>query len=265
MSKADWGMSATVAWRDWSGGRWPLRMRSQIGMYMRWTVTGAVSTRWTYQGGSVLASDGNERRSARGKLGTRMRIYEIGERKMLTQSTGNSKISQAVIGGMALGEVKADPGERRQFIRYAFTATFEAIEPNSGTRINGRTADMSEGGCYVDTMSPLPAGTVLKVRISKENRALESQATVVYAVAGMGMGLRFESIVPQQLAIVKRWLGELRGETPVDMEAEKEEPRACGGPTGPQNNSVLNELIGELMRKGVLDDSMGREMLQRLG
>lgn len=182
---------------------------------------------------------------------------------MLTQATGDSKISQAVIGGAALGKVKADQSERRQFLRYSFTATFEAIEPNSGTRINGRTADLSEGGCYVDTMSPLPAGTLLKVRISKENRGFESQATVVYAVAGMGMGLRFESIASEQPAILTRWLGELRGETPVDMEPEraKEETPVYAGP---QNKSVLNELIEELMRKGVLDDSMGREMLQRL-
>jgi len=164
--------------------------------------------------------------------------------------------------------VKADQAERRQFVRYAFTATFEATEPNSGTRINGRTADLSEGGCYVDTMSPLPAGTLLKVRISKENRAFENHATVVYAVAGMGMGLRFEPVAPPQLVILKRWLGELCGETPVDtdlgMEIEREEARACGEPAGRQNNSVLNELIAELMRKGVLDDSMGREMLQKL-
>ena len=181
---------------------------------------------------------------------------------MLTQSTGGSKISQAVIGGLPLGEAKADPAERRQFVRYSFTATLEATEPSSETKINGRTADLSEGGCYADTITPLPAGTILKVRISRGNRAFESQAAVVYAVAGMGMGLRFESIDPRQGVILKRWLGELRGETLVDAEEEKEEPPVCAGP---QNNSVLNELIGELMRKGVLDDSMGREMLQRLG
>jgi hypothetical protein len=170
---------------------------------------------------------------------------------MLTQSTGNSKTSRAV----------ADPSERRQFARYSFTGTFEATEPNSETRIHGRTADLSEGGCYADTMSPLPAGTAVKVRISKENRSFESQATVVYAVAGMGMGLRFESIDPQQLVNLRRWLGELGGEVPVDMEAENEEPQVCADP---QRKGVLNELIGELMRKGVLNDSMGREMLQRL-
>ncbi len=181
---------------------------------------------------------------------------------MLNEATGNSKISQAVIRGLPSGEVKADPSERRQSPRYSFTGTFEATEPNSGTRIHGRTADLSEGGCYADTMSPLPAGTVVKARISKENRSFEGMATVVYAVAGMGMGLRFESADPQQAVSLRRWLAELRGEFLEDKEAENEEPRVRA--VAP-SKSVLNELIGELMRKGVLDHSMGREMLQRLG
>jgi len=111
-------------------------------------------------------------------------------------------------------------------------------------------------------MSPLPAGTVVKARISKENRSFEGMATVVYAVAGMGMGLRFESADPQQAVSLRRWLAELRGEFLEDKEAENEEPRVRA--VAP-SKSVLNELIGELMRKGVLDHSMGREMLQRLG
>lgn len=178
---------------------------------------------------------------------------------MLTQSTDNSKISQAVIGDMALEKVKNDPAERRQFPRYAFTATFEATEPNSETRIHGRTADLSEGGCYADTISPLPTGVVVKVRITKENRSFESYATVVYAVSGMGMGVRFDSIDPQQLATLRKWLGELRGESPV--EAEKEESPVCAGP---DSKCVLNQLISELMRKGIVDHSMGKEMLRRL-
>lgn len=181
---------------------------------------------------------------------------------MLNESTSNTKISQAVIEGLGSGKVQADPSERRQFARYSFTGTFEATEPNSGTRIHGRTADLSEGGCYADTMSPLPAGTLVNVRISKENRSFESMATVVYAVAGMGMGLRFESSDPQQVVNLRRWLRELRGEFPLDSEAENEEPRVC---PVPPSKCVLNELIGELMRKGVLDHSMGNEMLQRLG
>jgi hypothetical protein len=152
------------------------------------------------------------------------------------------------------------PAERRRHSRYPFTATLEAFEPTSQARIQGRTADLSEGGCYVDTMSPFPPGTSVRVRVSREKRTFESQATVVYAVSGMGMGLRFEAIEPQQLASLNRWLGELNGNglAEVDME-EPEEPRIAAN-----SGQVLNQLISELMRKGVLQDSLGKEMLQRL-
>lgn len=180
---------------------------------------------------------------------------------MLNQTTSDLRISQGVIGGWALGIARPNPAERRQHPRYPFKGTFEAIEPNSETRIQGRTADLSEGGCYADTMSPLPAGTAVKVRINKGNRSFESQATVAYAVSGMGMGLRFESIDPRQLASLRRWLEEVRGESLADVEADKGEERVCAGP---QSKDVLNQLIGELMRKGILNDSMGKEMLQRL-
>ncbi len=161
------------------------------------------------------------------RVGLHMQIYEIGECTCSTNRQAIQKFRRRSSGVCLQGKRQADPSERRQFPRYSFTGTFEATEPNSETRIHGRTADLSEGGCYADTMSPLPAGTVVKVRISKENRSFESQATVAYAVAGMGMGLRFESTDPQQVANLRRWLGELRGEFPMDKEAENEEPRAC--------------------------------------
>lgn len=169
------------------------------------------------------------------------------------------KISHSVIGGIAA--VGSGSAERRQHARYPFTGTLEAFELNSETRIQGRTADVSEGGCYVDTMSPFPAKTRVKVRITREKRAFESHATVMYSVAGMGMGLRFEAIEPRQLANLKKWLAELSGESVADVETEEKEASPC---TGTDSDSVLNQLIAELMRKGILNDAMGREMLQRL-
>ena len=157
--------------------------------------------------------------------------------------------------------VGKDPAERRQYTRYPFTAALEAFEPASQTRIQGRTADLSRGGCYVDTMNPFPAQTRVKMRITKDQRSFQGQATVVYSVAGMGMGLRFEPTEPRQLLALRRWLGELSGEAVAEAEgAEAEGPVCAGGDV----KGVLGELIGELMRKGVLAGDMGNGMLQRL-
>jgi PilZ domain len=151
--------------------------------------------------------------------------------------------------------------ERRQHPRYPFTGTLEAFELESETRMQGRTADLSEGGCYVDTMSPFPAQTRVRVRITRAQRSFESQATVVYSVAGMGMGLRFESTEPQQLVSLRKWVSELSGESSTETAPEEKEKSAGGVPA---RDAVLNELIIELMRKGVVAEGKGRGMLQRL-
>ena len=157
--------------------------------------------------------------------------------------------------------VGSSSAERRRSTRYPFTGALEAFEPTSQTRIQGRTADLSEGGCYVDTMSPFPAQTRVRVHITRERRSFESQATVVYSVAGMGMGLRFETTDPKQLLTLRKWLAGLSGESSVEPEIEEQDARS-GTATG--NSRVLRELVSELMRKGVLDEEVGRGMFQQL-
>jgi hypothetical protein len=127
--------------------------------------------------------------------------------------------------------------------------------------MQGRTADLSEGGCYVDTMSPFPAQTRVRVRITRAQRSFESLATVVYSVAGMGMGLRFEAPEAEQLVSLRKWVSELSGETSMETATEEREHLGAGLTA---RDAVLNELIRELMRKGVLAEGKGKGMLQRL-
>lgn len=177
---------------------------------------------------------------------------------MLSTSTGNSEPPVAI----------TDLPERRQHVRYSFTASMEAFEPDSQTRIQGRTADLSAGGCYVDTMNPFPTQTRLNVRITRGTGSFQTQATVVYSATGMGMGLRFEEVAPQQHTVLKNWLAELSGESTAKPEFQ-EEPDLCRhspdlGQHSGDVNEVLNELVRELMRKGVLAEDIAKRMLKRL-
>src|SRR5580692_5347881 len=81
--------------------------------------------------------------------------------------------------------------ERRRNLRFPFTATVEATENIRGTKVTGRTSDLSLGGCYVDTLNPFSVGTDAKVRIQRENVTFEAQARVIFSANGMGMGLAF--------------------------------------------------------------------------
>jgi hypothetical protein len=160
----------------------------------------------------------------------------------------------------------ADAHERRRNARYPFTATVEAVESSSKTRIQGRTTDLSRGGCYVDTITSFPAGSMVKMRLTKENRSFEAQAEVVYSLDSMGMGVKFTSTDPEQLWIVEKWIGELSGEVQPEPELPQLSDQSCTK-EGPSNKEclVLNELVMELMRQGVLSEAKCRAMLQKLG
>jgi len=97
--------------------------------------------------------------------------------------------------------VATSSAERRRNLRFAFTATVEAIETKTGTKVIGRTSDLSLGGCYVDTLSPFPVGTEAKIRIMRDTETFEAQVKVVYSSIGMGMGLAFVSAQPKQVRL----------------------------------------------------------------
>ncbi len=155
--------------------------------------------------------------------------------------------------------------ERRRFPRYPFTASVEAVELTSQTRIQGRTTDLSRGGCYVDTINPLPEQTTVRIRLTRENRSVEAQAKVVYSVVGMGMGVMFVSADREQLLALERWIGQLSGELPSEANVPEPPDQTCAATNSNDAQAdVLSELVIELMRQGVLSGEKGKEMLGKL-
>jgi len=156
------------------------------------------------------------------------------------------------------------PIERRRNLRFPFTASVEAIENNSGTRVAGRTSDLGLGGCYVDTLNPFPVGADAKVRIQRENVTFEAQAKVVFSSIGMGMGLAFVSAQSRQVRIFQKWLLEISGKSaPIEDVGDLSES-APTGKTGIMNNAVLSNLIVTLIQKKILSQQEGKEMLRQL-
>ena len=162
-------------------------------------------------------------------------------------------------------EPKVEFVEQRKHPRFPFTATIEAIEQRSQTRIKGRTSDLSLGGCYVDTISPFSQGTIIHLRISKGNVAFKTKARVAYSMNGMGMGLTFISDVPDSLLPVEKWIAEINNEVPMEFEMEGELNSANEKESSVDEKIfVLNELVIELMRKGILAEDAGKAMLRKL-
>ncbi|MGB8543039.1 MAG: PilZ domain-containing protein [Candidatus Acidiferrales bacterium] len=175
---------------------------------------------------------------------------------MLNGSNGSAKKS-------AGSSAKAD--ERRTFPRYTLSAEAEVVEAQSRTKMNARVSDLSRMGCYVEMMSPFPLGANLKMRIMKNKTPFVAHGQVAYSSGGMGMGVRFTTLDPDQILLLEKWLGELSGTLPFDDEASEDgaHGHASHG-NGNETSYVLNEVIIALMRKGVLSDGEGKTMLQKL-
>jgi hypothetical protein len=104
----------------------------------------------------------------------------------------------------SLSEIRAWP-------RYQVSARVEASDPLSGRSINGRTSNISRGGCYALTAEPLPTGIVMQLRIEYEGALFETLACVIRTVPGEGIGFAFLDAKTSQMDLLERWLNELAG------------------------------------------------------
>jgi len=157
--------------------------------------------------------------------------------------------------------------ERRAYQRYHFTTSSEIVDLASGAQCAARTSDISLGGCFVDTSSPFPTGTVVKARLTKDNKSFVAQAVVASSMASMGMGLKFVNIGAKQLQVLTSWIGQLSGELPPESAAfDQEEVVEASADLRLKDEQkyVLSELIVALMRKGILTEGQGKEMIRRL-
>ena len=156
------------------------------------------------------------------------------------------------------------PDERRVYPRYSLSADAEIVESKSRTKMSARVSDLSRSGCYVEMMSPFPQGSQLKMRIMKSKTPFLAQAAVAYATEGMGMGVRFKELEPEQIPILEKWLSELSGASVPDDESSEESLETVAETSRNESSYVLNEVIIALMRKGILTDGEGKAMLHKL-
>ena len=154
--------------------------------------------------------------------------------------------------------------ERRDNPRLPFTAGATAIEPSSQAEIDAHTTDISNAGCYVDTMSPFPAGTEMHLRLTKNGKSFHTKARVIYCQAGMGMGLLFTHIAPAQRDVLEKWLSELQGESSSDVSLDHN--AGTSGYAKASNDAeryAIQDLVLLLTNKHLLTEEEGETILRR--
>jgi len=105
-----------------------------------------------------------------------------------------------------MAEVTAD---RRDFPRHALTLVAHVSEPGSSTVLIARSSDVSRSGCYIDTLHPLPPGTMINIQLRSGEDSFETLARVVYVCPGLGMGVNWATDAPdqkQRFVVLDRWL-----------------------------------------------------------
>jgi hypothetical protein len=101
--------------------------------------------------------------------------------------------------------------EKRTVPRYSFIAHVEVIEPASDTHISGRVSEISRKGCYIDVLITLPPGTLIQLKVLRDQGTFSTKGNIIYAQESMGMGVAFLETTDDQMKILDTWLAELAG------------------------------------------------------
>jgi hypothetical protein len=149
--------------------------------------------------------------------------------------------------------------DRRGGIRYQVTVAAEVIELISGTRFSTRTTDLGPGGCFVDTLMPLPVGSSVRVRLHKDNTAIEALGTVTYSQSGLGMGVAFDNMPPERAAALDAWLAELTAVKPPSFDVSRTSSAAPAKPGQPTDTA--HRLVRLLVKRGVISEADAAALL----
>jgi hypothetical protein len=111
----------------------------------------------------------------------------------------------------------------------------------------------------------IPLKTGVKLRITSEKRCFEAHANMVYSLTGMGMGLAFTTVEPEQLIVLDQWLVELSDAPPAHLPAaEGIGHSAAKAPSDDERCYALIEHTISLIRQGSLSNEQGKTLLRNL-
>jgi PilZ domain len=103
----------------------------------------------------------------------------------------------------------SEPATRRAVKRCALVASVEVTDLGSDAKLSARTSEVGLGGCYVDALNPFPDGTLVGVRILRDQGVFEAKGKIVYCHPSSGMGVAFTEMAPAQRLVLEDWLAEI--------------------------------------------------------
>ena len=160
----------------------------------------------------------------------------------------------------AKASLSNNSSERRSEPRTTLIAQAEVADIASGVKLSARVSDLSMSGCYLDALTPLPEGSDVHLRIAFNNERLALRAKIRFSHPGLGMGVQFEALTGEQIQTLHNWLVAIGAKRPVRAVTAPARPAA----SDKDPRKVLQELIGTLNRKGILNEGEAAQLLAKL-
>jgi hypothetical protein len=95
---------------------------------------------------------------------------------------------------------RSSPGEqrpeKRESNRIKVKVPVELYAPDSDVPLRGATSDLSETGCYIESIFPFPVGTVFEMSLRLDETLL-ALGTVVTCDPQVGNGIKFTKMLPE--------------------------------------------------------------------
>jgi PilZ domain len=118
------------------------------------------------------------------------------------------------------------PQEKRNSARIKVSVPVELFTPESDVPHRCATTDLSETGCYIESIFPFPIGTVFEMSLRLDETLLVV-GTVVTRDPQVGNGIKFTRMLPEDRELLRAYVeaaqqaeGEPRDETKDETKDE---------------------------------------------
>jgi len=172
--------------------------------------------------------------------------------------------------------------ERRQLPRIACRLEAQLGVAGEPCRLPATVTDISLGGCYLEMLSPLPLASAVEIAIRLDAGTIQARGRVCSSHPGMGMGISFTGMSPQDLKQLRQFVPPPGATEPTSAQPAARgsslpaEARASSSPSKPAftqpppqpppatTAQALEAIVRVLFRKGVLSSSELSEELERV-
>jgi hypothetical protein len=110
-------------------------------------------------------------------------------------------------------------------------------------------------------MLPFPVGAKVRVSVRKGQTTFETGGLVVYSQTGLGMGIAFNTMEPQQREALDNWLMELTGAKQAAQPVAPVRSAHQPSPHKPENAVAVTRLVRLMITKGLITEAEGASVL----